>query len=233
MSISLYKSALPSTVNINKEGKSFFEEMKLPKGGKPEHYGASYTKNIVLAKLVIEICCEAAEAIIDHQYKKFDALVKNYGCQITALEVQQKLQGSAIFDEAERVRKVALTMLQQVEEHLKKNPIGLPQMGVIEYLAEKAKVDFEISEDLAQLVRFRILNIINTDVLINDVEVPCTKIEKISAMVEKIDRSVKIPIKAWIESLQAEESGKAVRFIQEVAQKDTTSRGVFVHRCKG
>lgn len=227
--VSLFETAFPKP--DTKEGKSLFAKaLKLPDKGNPAVFFDQYKCNLVLARLILEICQNAAEAIEHKNYKHFDALIRNFGCQITALQNHRLLKKAELREEAKRVHHLALERLATVEASWGKPPIGKCGMSVVDYL-KMANIDITLSVDMAQLVRFRILNIVNTNVRSEEQELPCTKVDAIVSQVERIVADFNFNqrhgshyvmkhgknfFEKWISGLQAEEAAIAVRFIQKV-----------------
>lgn len=228
MSISLFSSALPC--EDSKEGRVFFTQTRLPARGKPAYFSVQYKSHLFLAKLVLEICQETAEALLDPRYKKFDALVKNFGCQITALEVMRCFQEIDFHQEAEQICHLTAQRLAYLDG-LEKAPLGKCNMTFVEY-CQAANLDIELSPAAAKLVRFRILNIINTNPLVNGTEKPVTDLQKLRGRMTGLETLYKnlrtepliyakkhIPFEVWVHGLQAEESRFAVKYIQAASRE--------------
>lgn len=137
--------------------------------------------------LILRIALETADAVINNQYKRFDALIGNFGCQITALEVQQLLSKTELRQEAVRL----YTRLPQVKE-------------------------VQVSTDFSRLVRFRLLSVVNVNVLdaAKTREKPETQSEKLRELIEDVDAVTKNVLKDFVRRLQANESANAAAFIK-------------------
>jgi hypothetical protein len=186
-------------------------------------------KFIHLGQLILMICKETAQAITACHYKQFDALVKNFGCQITALENYQIANLPDLKTEAETIQICAKEKFELLQSLQKKPPSGVPTMNLEEYL-HHVNATILVSDSMARLIRFKILNIINSNKIMFDKdgikrEVPFTKIEnlkdkiKILSITEQEKKLLeKFPFKTWVEGLQLEESEKATRYIQKMAK---------------
>lgn len=99
MKISLVGSLLPT--KETKEAKIFFQKAKL-------NDTDGLTKAVGLATLFMETAKGSAQAIQSHSYKPFDALIKNFGCQITGFQVFNAVKGNnELIDEAKSLQKRA------------------------------------------------------------------------------------------------------------------------------
>lgn len=157
-----------------------------------------------LAELFLIAIRDTSSAIGDGKYKKFDALIKNFGCQITALEVLQKVQSNTLKEEACAVHEVASQILNTLIPELKHKQ---------KFLDPKCLF---LSEEFLKLTRFYLLNIVNSNVMRGEEEVPCTCKDPIYKLVSKIDVPL---VNLYIDSLQSEESRKAADYIAEEAKK--------------
>jgi hypothetical protein len=228
--VSLFETALPKP--DTKEGKSFFADLKLPKNGKPGLFHAHYRCNLVLAMLILEICQETADSIESKNYKNFDALIRNFGCQITALQNHRLFKNASLREEAKRVNALAQERMAAVAAYWAKPPLGACGMDVVDYL-KQSDFDIQLSSEMAQLVRFRLLNLVNTNVFSRGKELPCTKVDEIMSRAGKIVTSFNLKhhkihyemtktkgfYDKWIAGLQAEEAKTAVSFIQSIGDE--------------
>jgi hypothetical protein len=175
--------------------------------------------NIRIAKILLCVAQEAANAILDARYKDFDPIVKNFGCQISAIELNEILSNErdALCDEAARIN----TFVQ--EKKLALAPRRPPELGkarsLEDYLITNAKLDMLLSPKMARLVRMRLLCIVNKDVEKEGKAVPQTDVELLCAKLGTKRATSKQNIKSVIElivgGLQAEESKNAVCYIRQ------------------
>ncbi|MDP1880788.1 MAG: hypothetical protein Q8K60_07600 [Parachlamydiaceae bacterium] len=185
------------------------------------------TQNTKFGQLILMIAQETAEAILENQYRKFDALIKNFGCQITALEVQQLLKKPDIRQEAESVSEITSRILKTVNPSA---PLKFTKkMNLIEYI-NSSGLNFTVSFEFLRLVRFRLLCIVNDNKL-NDKgdEVPFTNMDLFSKKIKKLN----FPVEDFIAGLQAEESFNASQFIKNQVRELTiadTSRAPLLQR---
>ena len=211
--------------------------LRLPLRGEPKHFNVYYLQNMRLAKLCLTLAKETAEAIEQAQYKKFDALVKNFGCQITALEVQRKMQNrGALLQEAAEIIELAAKRLKNC---LNIKHQGVCGMDVVTYLRE-AKLDIQISTSMAELVRLRMLCIVNSNKLKpikldngKEVleEVPFTNLSLLTKKVKNIEGLHRV--ERVVNRTQVEESHRSALFIQEVASNLPGERAVILKRLLG
>lgn len=69
------------------------------------------TKNNKIGRFILTIVQETALAILTNQYKQFDALIKNFGCQITALNLYMSCRD--LKDEAASIHQLAMERLEK------------------------------------------------------------------------------------------------------------------------
>ncbi|MBA2369868.1 MAG: hypothetical protein H0V82_12755 [Candidatus Protochlamydia sp.] len=186
-------------------------------------------KFIHLGQLILMICEETVQAITACHYKQFDALVKNFGCQITALENFEISDQPDIKNEAWAIQLCVKKNLEHLKSIQNKPPLEHNIRGFEDYL-NQLKVTILVSDPMARLIRFKILNIINSNKILVDKdgirrEVPITKIENLKKRIKNLPITTqemkaleKFPFKSWVEGLQLEESEKAVRYIQSMAK---------------
>lgn len=245
MNVSLFDKALPS--HDHEEGKRFFKPLSVPSKGHPNGHLPYFNKFLVLGQLILEKCQETTEAIIDATYKKFDAMVMNHGCQITALQNHRLIKTEGLLEEARKVHDLAIVQLARINDFLihasSKDPVyaGKRKLGmnVFDYLKEY-EFDIEISLTLAQLVRFRILHSINgleqdeieefsrKQLQKKQSEEPFTCYAPLENRVTQIfiqnrllgNSKQAVNIKSWIRCLQIEEAQEAVTFIKAVADEN-------------
>jgi hypothetical protein len=144
--------------------------------------------------IVLQIAEETADAILKCEYKQFDALVKNFGCQITALEIFQKIN-----DYKPQLENEAL---------------------IIKNVVQKNIMDIKVSAVFAKLIRFRLLCIVNDNKPGKEpnIEFPITNVTKI-----KNSGMSKTKLVELISKLQMEEARSAAFFIQQVKLINTES----------
>lgn len=167
-----------------------------------------------IGKMFCIVAEETASALLDTRYKCFDPIVKNFGCQINAAEVTQliRTKREALCEEAVRVQAFARA------EIVKKTRKFAGEATLSEYLS---KSDMAVSEEMARLLRARLLCIVNRDVAKNGKAVPTTDIcmlfKKVSSKKEP-NPKMRTCIQLIVEGLQAEESRKAVAYVRSCAE---------------
>ncbi len=205
MNISLFDSVIPG--EDTKERKEFIIKTRIGaiKNDKLQ------TQNTKLALLILTVAKETANAILENQFKKFDALVKNFGCHITALEVQQLMKKNVLRKEA----KIVIAEIDLIMSKQKGSAYSIKEpMEVYNYI-KAAGLDINVSPEFAHLVRFRMLNIVNDNILNNEgYEVPVTNLKLLN---KKIKKSYSLPTHLLISGIQAEESRRAAPYIKNQA----------------
>ncbi|MBS0656202.1 MAG: hypothetical protein JSR46_10525 [Verrucomicrobia bacterium] len=231
MSISLLGSLLPPL--WAPERRTFDERTEILQGA-----STRVTQNVQLGQLFLEIGKEGLCAAIEGRYKDLDALVKNFGCQITALQVKRILDMPQSTEKAEESKKAIEGKLALCEALRKKGnavEIGKNDYENLALFLQKVDIDLEVPVEIAQLVRFRLLCIINDNQDKNGVEVPFTNMklmaEKIKGLrLNKIDPQL---VGALVSGVQAEESRKALIFIRQEAihlSDEITPRALLIQR---
>lgn len=214
----------------SKEEKSLHGKVGVPERGKPAHFKTNYQKMLTIAQVMFMVCESAAEAALEGRYSKFDALVKNFGCHITALAVQRSVKG--VSDEAARVRELCQEKLKMIETMFDKPPVGDCGMTLARY-CQHVGVDIRVSEAFCNLVLCRFLHIVHDKKQIGAEEVPftCTDpLELIKNSLKACERGHIMSFATWVEGVQAKESVKAVGFMQELARGLAHERGPFLCR---
>lgn len=186
--------------------------------------------NLLLVKLFLKITQETALALKEAGFKKFDALVRNFGCQITAHQVFQLVQNEALFEEAQRVMTIVESKFAQIEkiravaglvikQNFRNNNFSFEEM------ATSLELNFTVSVEFSQLIRLRALSIVNLSVVITNtngrkIEVPKTKPESLQRLVK--GKAIKF-LPTLVYGLQAVESRNAVSHIQVAADNLSNS----------
>lgn len=238
MSISLFDVALPSQ-NCS-AGQTLLNKIKLPQKGNMKWATNHYRQNYNLANFLLEICKETAEAILNGHYNQFDALVKNFGCQMTAIEVHQLVKQPEIKKEALRVQQIATNQLALLASKKNGMPEGLHGMSFADYMQNCCGIEAKLSPEMAQLLRFRILNIVNSNVLdTSGRERPQTDVSALQGRLEALQMGTEerkfldknFSLKTWVERLQEEESRHAAEYIRQAANQITDpERGPILQR---
>jgi hypothetical protein len=221
--VSLLASVWPQ--EGSKEEKSLHGKVGVPEKGKPAHYKANYQKMLTIAQVVLIVCESAAEAVCENRYSAFDALVKNFGCHITALAVQRTVKKTQ--NEAARMRDLCREKLQKIAVMFQKPPVGECGQTLAKY-CQHVGVDITLSQEFCDLVCFRFLHIIHDKKAVGNEEVPITcvdPLERVKNTLETGMRGQVCSFETWVEGVQARESKKAVRFIQQVA--DTLDEPIY------
>lgn len=189
---------------------SILNELKIDPSKKPQCYA--------LVHLIYTVALESAEALIKGVYKQFDALVKNFGCQITMAEVMELVQNPALKAEAAKVCQIATEKLASCEELIGKPPKGKAPATFSDLVRD---LDVEISPEMMRLVRLRFLTIVNNNKVVkqdgNDREMPFTDTEPLRKKIVS-RRALEPIISPLIDKLQREESSLAADYIRKRAQ---------------
>ena len=151
----------------------------------------------VYAELFLKIALGTAEAIRECHYKKFDALIRNFGCQITALQVHQLVQNPRLASTAAKIARKAIDHLK-VETHS----------------------DIRVSREFSKLARFHLLYLVNKAVAVHDKNDPSKVIEIPETSIEKLKKLSKIKdqqLTDLVSAIQSEESIAAADFIKQEA----------------
>lgn len=174
-------------------------------------------KVLRIAALLLTITIEATKAIQEGRCKQFDALIGNFGCQITALEVQRLMRTENLSVMAKEIQAKAEEQFKQCQIYINAPPKGLHMTTMIQYLKDK-NLDQDVCPEIAKLTRLRILNIVNTNVLKDGKEVPQTKYAKLNDYnnIKKLDQGYIVNL---VECLQEEESISAAKFIKNVSKE--------------
>ncbi len=232
VSVSLFDSLLPKPQS--NEGKNIrINTVKKKNDSELDKLNKEHMQKCKIARLFLQIAKQTTVAIKTHCYTEFDALIKNSGCQITALEVYRLVQIPDLEVEAKRIRTIVDKNIRTLKEEIsysgatcklglgnKKNEIGeaLEQLGI----------DVEIDPVVARLVRLRLLCIVNSneiekysinvngETLKKEGEVTITKEAKLLKLVRKIDIQF---LHLLVNGIQAEESVLAADFISKVANE--------------
>lgn len=166
------------------------------------------SQNLRIGKLILKIASETASAICNSQDKPFDALIKNFGCQITALYLQ--IPSSFTL-------KIEAVILKQLIHAKLKMPCNTtpPEVGtdLVTFLRNR-NLDARASSEFIQLCRFRLLSIVNSNKLKEDREIPFTDFKPLLKMVKNTNSSI---VERLVSGIQAEESVKAAEFIRKQA----------------
>lgn len=168
-----------------------------------------------IAKLLLLVAKETADAILESRYKYFDALVKNFGCQITAVEIHALAQRNGLQEEAERIRRL-------VEDKLSTIPVQPSKCEGVhtirDYIERKCNIQFEVSPEMSRLLRLRMLCIVNTNIEKAGREVARTDVSLLGRKVSKnTNHKLENLLKIIVSGLQAEESRHAVHYLKEAA----------------
>ena len=215
-----------------KQGSGFCNCFKGPAKGFTHSNLAKYQALVQSAIFSLELAKETADAILEGEYKKFDALVKNDGCQITATQVFNLVQDVECIEEAKQVKlQIQEKLARIVGENLKERPpdtamnksIGHPLV----FITEQLDLGFPISANFAQLMRFRLLQVVNCN-KVQEIVIPyLNKKEKRDLADTDLDKlKARFPkkghnnlIKSWIKEVQKEESVAAKQFVQSIARR--------------
>lgn len=225
LSLSFFESVLPG-LQTN-EGKELAAKLTL---GNTNANSDVFERILQITKLLLIVVQETGDAMQSKRCKDFDALVGNFGCQLTAFELQRKLRNAGLLEEAVRVREQARTILSGLEQSLRQGNYEI-RLTIDELLQKppnfqltllgimrQAKLDFCISSDLRDLFRFRLLKLINDNKLVGRREVPFTNISRLCEKVDQLSKN-KRTVKLLIDGIQLEESEKAAGFIRQVASE--------------
>jgi len=160
---------------------------------------------------VLGVAVSAGEAIKTQKYREFDALVGNFGCQITALDVQEKLKDLQLREEAIRVSELAQEILNNLGCQMKGISAN-PGESFASY-ASRLDANIPVSSQLMGLFRFKLLNNIHSFEMKNGIEVPVTDVSRL-----RKGPMGKKQLETLIRDLQVEESAKAALFMRRKAK---------------
>ena len=187
-----------------------------------------YKNNLKVLELFLKLAAEIADCVEQYQYTKFDALVGNFGCQITALEVQQiLLKQDSLSQDVTRLKEVLPEKLELLQSVIKKTSTAVIKscqgLNLGEIIAQN-ELDFEISPSISKLIRFRLLGIVNHNELKEGVEVPCTKYTKLQSFTTL---SIK-QIQCLVDRIQSEESKMAARYLIDQSERLDCERAPLI-----
>lgn len=222
MSCSLIERTLPLPGSLPR--RQVDAALAIP-SGLPKRLMPEYRSCIRFGRLLVQIAQETANAILNARYKEFDALVKNFGCQITALEVKSLVRDADLIEEAARIELLAQEILKQSQAYINQPPLGDQGEGYLDYL-RKVGLDFQLSEKMLRLVRLHLLAIVNTNIEKEGREVPRTEVSLLS----KKDSKLKIPFNVLIDGIQQEESVQAANYIRLESKQITSERGPLIQK---
>ena len=229
--VSLFASLWPAA---GTEREQLDKQTILPTKGNPSWFKSQYKNNLKFARLALTLCQQAAESIVSNKYTNFDALIKNHGCQITALYMQKQIKEGKLREEAERVAQAVSPQLKEIAKLFAKPPLGEFGMDILSYL-RITKTDVELSSEMASLVRHRLLNIILGKQEYRDEEVFWTDLAPLICLINTLEprcEPLSITLGTWIQGIQVEEAQKAAQFIRDVADElpEEEARTVLVKK---
>lgn len=164
--------------------------------------------------ILLRVAFEAADALLNGRYKEFDPIVKNFGCQINAAEIQE-LCCQDLQQEAVRVQRFAEEKLQALQQN---RTTSQTAPTAADYLIQVLGLDVQIDEAMARLVRMRLLSIVNKDVEIEGKAVPRTHVEllcvKVGTKRAQSNQKLSQILGYIVGGLQAEESKISCSFLQ-------------------
>lgn len=180
-----------------------------------------FRNNAKLGQLFLLIARDTAAAFEQANYRKFDALIRNFGCQMTALEIlricdSQSPERQELLMESQRLQQTIEPLLERCLAGTQ-NPITVDQTThFADYLRNRLGIDVRISRTFARLVRLRMLSIVNKE---DEQNRPCTEINKLYGMVTtKLKPSAITSIlKFIVTGIQAQESRISADFIRTIA----------------
>jgi hypothetical protein len=188
-----------------------------------------------LMQLIYMTLKETAEAIENAEYTKFDALVKNFGCQMTMIEVIQLSQTDGLYESAQKLKELARSRLEESQQLGAKN-----RSQNIAKLTESAQRDMQsLSKEIVRLARLRLLCIVNSNKETKDKksgalrEMPITNIEPLLKKLPAIRKVLEPIASPLIEQLQIEESLKAALFIRNEASMIEGERSPLLQKALG
>ncbi len=234
--------SLFNEVFYSKDGNLFFTEDL--RHNKHMNKKSALYSNLLLSEFILTVCKQTADALVEGRYKEFDALVKNFGCQMTALEVHQLVNQKELHDEAAKVSDRVSKYFEKIGE-LYETLKDKKLKDVSNQ--EHQQFDLTLSPEMSHLVRFKILGIVNSNCLDHGREQPTTNLQPLINLVNHIYenrrllieggysdvlRSLKdkFPLKAWVGNLQAAESKSAAEFILNQAQSLSHERSPLLQQ---
>ncbi|MEI8366769.1 MAG: hypothetical protein WCF65_10175 [Parachlamydiaceae bacterium] len=216
---SIIQVFLPS-MNIN-EREKFNTATQIPakyaRGSTTDSTQKQISQSIKIASLFLNVAKDSAEALLHDRFTAFDALVKNCGCQITALEVQQLVRDRSLLEEADQLKTsipILQSKLKKLNNHHKQADESALSLVNLLHRVLPELAFCHVSPAMMRLMRFRLLAIVNdNEPDDNEREIPITNINPL-AKSTKLDERL---LKTLISGLQVEESRHAIDFIQQEA----------------
>lgn len=187
------------------------------------------TRDVRIATLFLEVIKETCQAIIDRQYKNFDPLVRNFGCEISVVKIifcmqdyhKLKEEAETLYRQKDSLQKEIFSIKGQPQ----KLPIGTSSLETI----FQTMANTQVSEEFATLMRFRMLTIIHGKKYLEGSEISFTSILELHRRFAKNnDRADRTFLERYICTLQAEESMRAVHFVRRLAQTDMLREGLSI-----
>lgn len=179
-----------------------------------------YQINIKIGKLFLEVLKETADAVVNARYRDFNAPVRNFGCQVTALEVTRLFFGEQeeLRKEAEACAKCAVSLIESWKVLVSRSVNCVDGTTLDAFLKINLGLDVRISSAMARLVRLRMLTIVNTDVE-NDNSARVTDNLYFKVMRRVKPSPVQRAFALLAAGVQAEESVRSVEFLRNCAKK--------------
>ncbi len=208
--ISLIDTLLPSQTTF--EGKKFHEQTTLlQSSSQPSAIKAKEAcqLDVKIAQLFLTVLEETAEAIVASRYTAFDPLLKNFGCEMSALEINVLVQQKDLFNEA----KAILTVIPKLNNEITACDLDLSdqEMRLTDFLNDCIPgLALPLSCEMSKLTRFRLLTKINANQVKEGREIPVTNYRAIADLIGNKE----VISQNFIDALQAEEAANAVQFIQ-------------------
>jgi hypothetical protein len=176
-----------------------------------------YKKIMCVASLIPRIVINTSIAIQTCQYQKFDALVGNFGCQITALQVQELMRTPDLYRIAANAREQARQALVIIN-NLNINDLTIPvgETNLLQ-LAIDNNFDCALEPCMVELVKLRLLSIVNDIKAYNNPyneidELPFTNCNKLNIL-QPIENAKNL-IQTIVRNLKIDTSRQAISFLE-------------------
>jgi hypothetical protein len=223
--VSLIDTLLPSSERTERVclDKNTRLNTQINKNGDQAKLKLQYQTNIKIGQVFLLIAEETARFYSESRYKEFDALVRNFGCEMIALEVAQLVsldspERQTLLAEAVRIQQNVRPLLNRCKEKWNSPDPGQNGMLLADYLRNTLSIDMEISPNFARLARLRMLCIIN--------KVDTCETQVINLR-DKVSEGRTMPngllenLQLIVAGIQADESRQAARFIRTQAESLT------------
>jgi hypothetical protein len=166
-----------------------------------------------VAELALALSKEALKAIDDRRFSAFDALIRNKGCQITAVEVCDIFQSAPPFNEVATIAGLVDGCARALKK-LKTSPLPIDLRAIL----GDPEINPPVSLPLSKLLRFYVLRKARNIQMKEGKEKHITN-ERLIKVVSEVSRDT---LETLVYKLQVEESEEAASFV--IKQDDRIKR---------